>query len=313
MRLSALLVGVAAFVAFAGPTEVSPAFADDGATCFQMGGDVAIAACTRVIQSPATSASNRAVAYNNRGIAYCADKGEYDQAIADDNEAIRLDPKDAYAYSNRGAAYENKGQHDQAIADYNHAIELNPEDEYAYRDRGLVYENKGQYDEAIADENQAIHVSPKDAEAYVYRGISYLYSGNLANALADESQASALNPKSAYVALWLDIVGQRNNVPSSLSQAISQIDMTASPAPVIRMFQGQLTPAAALAAADDPDANKKAGQVCESNFYSGELALRTGGKDEAIRLFRLASSGCPKTFSEYDAANAELQALGAAP
>ena len=88
--------------------------------------------------------------------------------------------------------------------------------------------------------------------------------------------------------------------------------MTAWPAPVIRMFLGQMTPAAVLAAADDPDATKKKGQVCEANFYSGEWALRHGAKDEAARLFRLAASDCPKDFNEWSAANAELKALGAA-
>ena len=74
-----------------------------------------------------------------------------------------------------------------------------------------------------------------------------------------------------------------------------------------------MTPAATLAAADDPDPNKKKGQVCEANFYSGELALRTGAKDEATRLFRLAVSDCPKLYDEMAAAIAELKALGAAP
>ena len=41
------------------------------------------------------------MAYCNRGVAY-ANKGDYDKAIADCNEAIRLDPKDAVAYCNRG-------------------------------------------------------------------------------------------------------------------------------------------------------------------------------------------------------------------
>ena len=100
---------------------------------------------------------------------------------------------------------------------------------------------------------------------------------------------------------------------AGLSQAISTIDMTKWPAPVIRMFLGQMTPAAVLAAADDPDATKKKGQVCEANFYSGELALRQGAKDEATRLFRLAASDCPKDFIEWPAANAELKSLGAMP
>jgi lipoprotein NlpI len=71
--------------------------------------------------------------------------------------------------------------------------------------------------------------------------------------------------------------------------------MAVWPAPVIRMFLGQMTPAAVLAAADDPDVNKK-DQVCDANFYGGELALRTGAKDEAARLFRLAARDLPEVY-----------------
>jgi hypothetical protein len=53
------------------------------------------------------------------------------------------------------------------------------------------------------------------------------------------------------------IVGQHSNLPSRLSEAISNIDMTASPAPAIRLFLGQTTPAAVLAAADDPEPVKR--------------------------------------------------------
>jgi lipoprotein NlpI len=92
----------------------------------------------------------------------------------------------------------------------------------------------------------------------------------------------------------------------------SRIDMTVWPAPVIRLFMGQMTPAAVLAAADDPDATKKKGQVCDAIFFSGELSLTKGLKDEATRLFRLAARDCPHSFNEWDA-NAELKALGVVP
>ena len=68
-----------------------------------------------------------------------------------------------------------------------------------------------------------------------------------------------------------------------------------------------------LAAADDPDAIKKKGQICEANFYGGELSLAKGAKDEAVRLLRLAASDCPRAFTEWDSANAELKALGVTP
>jgi lipoprotein NlpI len=74
-----------------------------------------------------------------------------------------------------------------------------------------------------------------------------------------------------------------------------------------------MPPEAVLAAADDPDVKKKKSQVCEANLYGGELALRQGAKDEAVRLFQLAASGCPRDANEWFAANAELKALRAAP
>jgi lipoprotein NlpI len=263
---------------------------------------------------------NYAAAFRNRGRAYSA-KGDNDRAIADFNEAIRLDPKRAVAYNNRrnnhavryynrGNAYSAKGDNDRAIADYNEAIPLDPKPAVAYKNRGNAYRAKGDNDRAIADYNEAIRLNPNFAHAYISRGLAYLYSANPAKALADVIQASELDQKNAYNALWVDIVGQRNNIPSRLSQAIAKIDMTAWPAPVIRLFLGQMTPAAVLAAADDPDAAKKKGQVCEANFFGGELALRTGAKDEATRLFRLAANDCPKSFDEWGAANAELKAVG---
>jgi lipoprotein NlpI len=89
--------------------------------------------------------------------------------------------------------------------------------------------------------------------------------------------------------------------------------MTKWPAPVIRLFLGQLTPEAVLAAADDPNANTKKQHVCEANFFGGVLASQQGKRDDAARLFRLAAMDCPKGFVEYDSAIAELQGARRAP
>jgi lipoprotein NlpI len=138
-------------------------------------------------------------------------------------------------------------------------------------------------------------------------------AGSAEKALADLEQASAQAPKEAYVALWADIVSRRSNLPSRLEQTSSRIDMTVWPAPLVRLFMGQVTPADVLVAIDDPDAARKKGRICAANFYSGELSLMKGLKDEATRFFRLAASDCPYRFNERGDAIAELKALGVAP
>jgi hypothetical protein len=49
-------------------------------------------------------------------------KAEYDLAIADCNEGLRLDPEYAKGYVSRSAAYDDKGDAERALADVNHAI-----------------------------------------------------------------------------------------------------------------------------------------------------------------------------------------------
>lgn len=221
----------------------------------------------------------------------------------------------------RANAYYAKSDFDRAIADFSDAIRLTPvvaipnknTNVEIYSSRGIVYYAKGDIASALADYDEAIRLDARSSSAYFRRGIANLFTGALPKALADFNQANLLAPKYAYAALWLDIAGQRSGLASRLPQAVTQIDMTAWPAPVIQMFMGQLTPAAVLAAADNPDPNTKRGQVCEANFYSGEFALRSAAVAEATRLFRLAASDCPKHFVEWGGANAELKAAGMAP
>lgn len=93
--------------------------------------DVAITACTAIIQSKIATPADRASASFHRGY-LLAGRKEYRRAIADYTEAIRLDPKMAEAFSRRGDAYASlaDGDPDQnrAAADYEKAAKLNPRD-----------------------------------------------------------------------------------------------------------------------------------------------------------------------------------------
>jgi lipoprotein NlpI len=300
-------IGWAAALAVIGAALLSPAIADDADTCVHGKGDEKVAACTKAIKSGRWRGRDLAWAYVNRGWAY-DEKTDYDRAIADETEAIRLDPKNASAYLYRGWAYDDKDEYDRAIADETEAIRLDPKRAAVYNNRGSAYVDKLDYARAIADFTEAIRLDPKYSSPYRNLSRAHLYTGKLADALADMRQANALDPKNRKGALWLDIIGERNNVPSRLADALPQLDMTTWPAPLIRMFLGQLTPAAALAAAESADPETKKSQVCEANFFGGEMAMRTEAKDEAIRLFRAAASDCPHGDVEWDAAKAELKA-----
>jgi lipoprotein NlpI len=63
-----------------------------------------------------------------------------------------------------------------------------------------------------------------------------------------------------------------------------------------------MTLEAVLAAANDLDPETKKGQVCEANFYSGELALHRSAKDDAARLFRLATGMQPNILNAVSGA-----------
>jgi hypothetical protein len=97
----------------------TPAAADDVDTCGKASGDEAIAACTRAINSGRYNGRQLAALFNNR----CSEwngKQESDKAIADCNQAIRLNPDHADAFYNR----------------------LNPNDACAFFNRGVSWERK---------------------------------------------------------------------------------------------------------------------------------------------------------------------------
>jgi tetratricopeptide (TPR) repeat protein len=90
-----------------------------------VGTDLVISGCTAIIQSKEQNPKDLSTAFNNRGNGYY-DKKDYDRAIADYSEALRLDPVFALAFYNRSCAYRDKGDNDRAIDDYIHAILLDP-------------------------------------------------------------------------------------------------------------------------------------------------------------------------------------------
>ena len=81
----------------------------------------------------------------------------------------------------------------------------------------------------------------------------------------------------------------------------------------MRVYTGELTPDQALAVVDSNNPRRRDIQVCELNFYSGQLSLLQGNRDEGIRRLQLAANECPRSEFERVEARAELRGLGVQP
>jgi tetratricopeptide (TPR) repeat protein len=142
--------------------------------------------------TPATDAN----AYFESGLAFLNQK-QYDEAIGDFTEAIRVDPTYTLAYFNRGLAYDNRGNYDKAVSDYTEAIRLDPSFLPCYFNRGIAYGHKRNYDKAVSDYDEAIRLDPHYAPSYLNRGLEYRNKGNWQKAISDLTEAIRLDPNLA--------------------------------------------------------------------------------------------------------------------
>ena len=132
---------------------------DEWSRCHGADPDARIAGCSRVIaRGGKESKRNRVVAFINRCGAYQA-KGDFDQAIADLDKALQLDPKSALALSDRASIYRARGDLDPTIADYDAVIAALPKSAAAFLGRGEAYQTKNDLDRAIADYGKALKLA----------------------------------------------------------------------------------------------------------------------------------------------------------
>ena len=99
---------------------------DDFQACEKASGDAGIAACDRAIASGKFTGRNLSYLYNDRGFLRMQ-QGELDKALADLDEAIRIDASNLFAFWNRGAVYGARGDLERAREDFSEALALNPD------------------------------------------------------------------------------------------------------------------------------------------------------------------------------------------
>ena len=101
--------------------------------------------------------------YYDRGMAYY-EKGDYDRAIADLNEDIRLYPKKSYNRTGRGIILGATRNSTAALEDFNEALRLKADEIRALWGRGQIYESQGLRSLAQTDYKKAIELKASDPE-----------------------------------------------------------------------------------------------------------------------------------------------------
>jgi len=86
---------------------------------------------------------------------------DYTKAITLWSEVIKLMPDDWGSYGYRGDCYRELGQEENALADINKAISLNPQVSYLYFFRGITYYQLGETEKADADIEKAAELNTK--------------------------------------------------------------------------------------------------------------------------------------------------------
>lgn len=153
--------------------------------------DSAISDLSIYISKNADQPRQKAEAFNER--AFCLkDLERYDDALRDNDEAVKLEPGNAGSLANRGETHGNKREWQLALNDLNSALKLEPDNSFALATRGWIYRWMQNDKQAFADFNKAIGIDPTNAIAYYRRAFSYKSRGEFTKAIADFDRFFAL-------------------------------------------------------------------------------------------------------------------------
>jgi lipoprotein NlpI len=305
-----LLIASALLLVFAAPARAQ--WNDDAEKCAETSTpDLALARCTRAIQSGELSEPSLVVTLNNRGNAY-QNKGDYARAIADYDQAIRLNSESALLFYNRGSAYQHRGDYERAIQDYEQAIRLDPTSARAITSRGRVNHLKGNYEQAIKDYDEAIVLDPDYQLAFYNRAFARFDQGLFTASVPDFARAVQLDPSRTYRVLGLYLAKARAGAVDrkGLANNAAQLNLTRWPGPVVALFLGLISPQALIAAAQDPDPTMQRERHCEAYFYAGEFYLIRGQRAAAVQMFQSAVATGVTSLFEHSSAKGELGRLG---
>src|SRR5262249_2928161 len=132
-------------------------------------------------------------ALHMRGLGWL-EKREWDNAIKDFDDSIRLNPTNSFAYSARGTAWRGKKNYEWALKDYNEAVRLDPTSEWPYSSRAWLWATcpDARYRDgkrAVESANEAINLANNNREIMDILAAAHAEAGNFEQAVYWQEQA----------------------------------------------------------------------------------------------------------------------------
>ena len=121
--------------------------------------------------------------------------GKADEALAEFERALRLDPYNVQALSGRGLIHQGEKRHAEAIADFTAVHGLVPQRADPLVGRASSYLALDKVKEATLDLDEAVQSEPNNAQAWSVRGLAYERLGDKSKAATSYNRALAIRPR----------------------------------------------------------------------------------------------------------------------
>ncbi len=129
--------------------------------------------------------------------AEAAKNQDWDKAVELLRKATALDKKYSdelsAVYQRRGYADASQQQYQDAITEYGEALKLTPQDVRIYEQRAAVEMKINDYDKALADYSEIIKLKPNEVRYYNYRAYIYELKNDSTNSMTDTEKVLKLD------------------------------------------------------------------------------------------------------------------------
>ena len=129
-----------------------------------------------------------AAAHRAGGYLYYSD-GHYEQARAQLERAIRLEPANANAYIVLGKAYEDNNQFDPALTAFKRAAEVEPNYARTYQNLGAYYLNRSNFSKSAEYQKKAVEKAPNEYNLHSNLAAAYALLGKFSDAESEDRRS----------------------------------------------------------------------------------------------------------------------------